>query len=94
MTLRGYWGYWGYSYSQHLGINACIKIKTERSAVTIGSKDIVKMLINDGWFQVRSKGSHTHFKHKSKRGLVTVPHPKKGLNIKTVNSIFKQAGLE
>jgi predicted RNA binding protein YcfA (HicA-like mRNA interferase family) len=35
------------------------------------------MLEQDGWKQVRVKGSHHHFKHATKAGLVTVPHPKK-----------------
>jgi predicted RNase H-like HicB family nuclease len=39
---------------------------------------------------VRVTGSHHHFKHPTKSGLVTIPHPKKDLQIKTVNSIFKQ----
>ena len=30
------------------------------------------MLLEDGWFITRQKGSHRQFKHPSKRGLVTV----------------------
>lgn len=51
------------------------------------------MIENDGWFLVRTKGSHHHFKHRTKTGLVTVPPPKKDVPIKTANSILKQAGL-
>ena len=47
----------------------------------------------DGWYLDRVNGSHYQFKHKSKKGLVTLPHPRKDLPIKTVESIFKQAGL-
>lgn len=57
------------------------------------SKEIIKMLIDDDWQEVRVEGSHHHFRHKTKLGTVTVPHPKKDLPIKTVKSIFKQAGL-
>lgn len=39
-------------------------------------------------------GSHHHFKHPTKPGLVTIPHPKKDLLAKTVGSILKQAGLK
>lgn len=60
----------------------------------MNSKEIFRMLEDDGWQLVRSKGSHHHFKHSSKPGLVTVPHPKKDLPTKTVDSILKQAGLK
>lgn len=58
------------------------------------SSDLIKMLEEDGWRQARVVGSHHHFKHPTKPGLVTVPHPKKDLPIGTVNSIRKQAGLK
>lgn len=58
------------------------------------SNDLIKMLKKDGWELVRVAGSHHHFKHKSKKGIVTVPHPRKDLPIKTLNSILKQAGLK
>ena len=57
------------------------------------SADIIKILEAEGWFSHSQKGSHYQFKHPSKSGKVTVPHPKKDLPIKTVQSIFKQAGL-
>jgi predicted RNA binding protein YcfA (HicA-like mRNA interferase family) len=52
------------------------------------------MLLDDGWQLVRITGSHHHYKHPEKRGLVTVPHPKKDLPIGTVRSIQKAAGLK
>ena len=57
------------------------------------SREIISMLKKDGWKLVRTKGSHNHFKHPTKKGLVTVPHPKNDLTKKTIRSIFKQAGL-
>jgi len=57
------------------------------------SKEILKMLKADGWFEVNRVGSHIQLKHPSKPGRVTVPHPYKDLPIKTVKSIFKQAGI-
>lgn len=51
------------------------------------------MIQQDGWYIVRTTGSHHQFKHPSKPGLVTIPHPKKDLPTKTVKSILKQAGL-
>jgi len=38
-------------------------------------------------------GSHQQFKHPTKKGKVTIPHPKKDLPIGTVRSILKQAGI-
>jgi predicted RNA binding protein YcfA (HicA-like mRNA interferase family) len=58
------------------------------------SLDLIKMIEADGWYQVRCKGDHHHFKHPTKKGVVTIPHPKKDLPPGTVNSILKQAGLK
>lgn len=58
------------------------------------SKDLIRELEADGWKLERiSKSSHHQFKHPAKKGLVTVPHPKKDLPLGTVRSIRKQAGL-
>ena len=53
----------------------------------------MKVIEADGWQLHRTKGSHHHFKHPTKKGLVTIPHPKKELPQGTVKSILKQAGL-
>jgi len=58
------------------------------------SAEIIKILKKDGWAKCHQKGSHCQFKHPVKKGRVTVPHPKKDLPLKTVKSIFKQAGLD
>ncbi len=60
----------------------------------VNSKEVITRIEKDGWKLVAVRGSHHQFKHPSKPGRVTVPHPKKDLNIKTVKSILKQAGLE
>ena len=60
----------------------------------MNSKAIIKMLKQDGWFLKRVKGSHHHFKHPSKQGLVTVPHPRRDIPMGTYNNILKQAGLK
>jgi len=53
------------------------------------------MLKSDGWFWVRDRGSHHHFKHKTKPGLVTVPgKPGDDIHPKTLSSILKQAGMK
>jgi len=59
----------------------------------MNSKVLIKKIKEDGWFLVNVVGSHQQFKHPTKKGKVTIPHPKKDLPIGTVYSILKQAGL-
>ncbi|VVE55133.1 addiction module toxin, HicA family [Pandoraea communis] len=59
----------------------------------MNSSKLIRMLEEDGWVLVRSRGSHHHFKHPVKQLLITVPHPKKDLPLGTVRSILKAAGL-
>lgn len=59
----------------------------------MNSRDIIKKLETDGWYEVAQKGSHKQFKHPTKFGRVTVPHPKKDLPKGTVKSIEKQSGV-
>ncbi|WP_443693453.1 type II toxin-antitoxin system HicA family toxin [Pseudomonas protegens] len=56
-------------------------------------RQLIAQIEADGWYLVRVKGRHHHFKHPTKPGLVTIPHPKKDLLVKTVSSILKQARL-
>ncbi|WP_202707728.1 type II toxin-antitoxin system HicA family toxin [Sporosalibacterium faouarense] len=58
------------------------------------SREIIKILKRDGWYFKRANGDHYQFIHPSKKGKVTVTHPKKDLPIKTINSILNQAGIE
>jgi len=59
-------------------------------------KEVIKLLISDGWYLVAQKGSHKQFKHDSKSGRVTVPDhgQNKDLAKGTENNILKQAGLK
>jgi predicted RNA binding protein YcfA (HicA-like mRNA interferase family) len=59
-------------------------------------KDIIKMLKNDGWYEVRQKGSHKQFKHPVKKGIVTISYHKMSDEVSpgTYNSILKQAKLK
>lgn len=58
------------------------------------SKELIKIIESDGWMLKSIKGSHHHYVHPSKKGKVTIPHPKKHLPKGTVNNILKQAGLK
>jgi len=57
------------------------------------SREMIRILQDDGWVEVDQDGSHKQFKHPTKTGKVTIPHPKKHLKPKTARSILKQAGL-
>jgi predicted RNA binding protein YcfA (HicA-like mRNA interferase family) len=57
------------------------------------SREIIALLQQDGWVLVNVVGSHHHFKHPTKMGKVTVPHPKKDIPLPTIKSIFRQAGI-
>jgi predicted RNA binding protein YcfA (HicA-like mRNA interferase family) len=57
------------------------------------SRDVIHQLEADGWVLRRVKGSHHHFVHPTKPGLVTVKHPAKDFPIGTLNSIARQAGI-
>jgi predicted RNA binding protein YcfA (HicA-like mRNA interferase family) len=58
----------------------------------MNSREVIRRLLNDGWVLARTKGSHHQYRHPTKPGLVTVPHPKRDLPAKTLASIAKQAG--
>jgi predicted RNA binding protein YcfA (HicA-like mRNA interferase family) len=57
------------------------------------SRTVIKMLKKDGWEEVAKVGSHSQFRHPSKQGRVTVPHPKKDIPIGTLKSIERQSGI-
>jgi predicted RNA binding protein YcfA (HicA-like mRNA interferase family) len=60
----------------------------------MNSREIVALLEAAGWRRVAQKGSHIQFKHESKAGRVTVPHPRRDIPLGTLRSIEKQAGLK
>jgi predicted RNA binding protein YcfA (HicA-like mRNA interferase family) len=56
------------------------------------SRDVIRRLESEGWVLVRTKGSHHQYRHPTRPGLVTVPHPKRDLPAGTLRSIARQAG--
>lgn len=57
--------------------------------------EMLRLLHEDGWFLVATRGSHRQYKHAVKPGRVTVPgKPGDDLAVGTLNSILKQAGLK
>lgn len=57
------------------------------------SREVIKALEADGWQEVGQRGSHRQFKHPTKPGRVTVPHPKRDIPLGTLRSIAQQSGL-
>ncbi len=60
----------------------------------MNSAQTIRLLKADGWLLVHTVGSHHQFRHPTKPGNVTVPHPKKDLPLPTVRSIMKQVGIQ
>jgi predicted RNA binding protein YcfA (HicA-like mRNA interferase family) len=58
-------------------------------------RDAIKLIERDGWYLARTRGSHRHFKHPKKSGIVTIAgHPSVDMPRGTLNSVLKQAGLK
>jgi predicted RNA binding protein YcfA (HicA-like mRNA interferase family) len=58
------------------------------------SREIIRRLQQDGWFEVAHEGNHKQFKHSTKPGRVTVPTPRRDVPVGTLRSIEKQAGIK
>jgi predicted RNA binding protein YcfA (HicA-like mRNA interferase family) len=58
-------------------------------------KDAIRLLEQDGWVLVATRGSHRQYKHPVRQGRVTVAgKPSDDLAPGTRNSILKQSGLK
>ena len=58
-------------------------------------REAIRLIEDDGWYLVATRGSHRQFKHPSKSGRVTIAGKLSDeLAPGTRNSILKQAGLK
>ena len=58
-------------------------------------RDVMKIIVDDGWYLVANKGSHWQFKHEIKAGRVTIAgHLNDDLALGSLNSILKQAQVQ
>jgi predicted RNA binding protein YcfA (HicA-like mRNA interferase family) len=58
-------------------------------------REVIKLIEEDGWFLVATRGSHRQYKHATKAGRVTIAGKQSDdLAPGTLNSILKQAGLK
>ena len=63
--------------------------------LTAFAPDIIKVIQANGWTEVRTRGSHRHFVHPRKPGLVTIAgHAGHDVPPTTLRQIFRQAGLD
>ncbi|WP_020186973.1 type II toxin-antitoxin system HicA family toxin [Methylopila sp. 73B] len=58
------------------------------------SRSIIAARAAAGWSEANRVGSHVQFKHPTRPGRVTAPHPKRDLPLGTLRSIEKQSGLK
>lgn len=57
--------------------------------------EVLRLLKEDGWILIRTKGSHRQFKHPQKKGLVTISgKPSDEIKKGTLGSILRQARLK
>ncbi|CAN5493925.1 hypothetical protein BH10PSE6_BH10PSE6_24470 [soil metagenome] len=57
------------------------------------ARTVIRLIEADGWSEVAQRGSHKQFKHPTKPGKATVPHPKKDIPLPTPRSIERQTGV-
>ena len=58
-------------------------------------REVIRLLEKHGWVEMRSRGSHRHFRHPDQPLVITVPGTEgKELAVGTLNAILKKAGLK
>jgi predicted RNA binding protein YcfA (HicA-like mRNA interferase family) len=58
-------------------------------------RELIKLLEHDGWYLIRTRGSHRQFTHPVKRATLTVAgRPSADVPRGTLGAILKRAGLE
>ncbi|MBI4405023.1 MAG: type II toxin-antitoxin system HicA family toxin [Deltaproteobacteria bacterium] len=59
-------------------------------------RELLRILREDDWVELRSRGSHLQFAHPTKKGLVTVSFHSSNDDVHpaVAKSIFQQAGLK
>jgi predicted RNA binding protein YcfA (HicA-like mRNA interferase family) len=58
-------------------------------------RDVIRLIEDDDWFLVATRGSHRQYKHATKPGRVTIAgKPSDDMAPGTLNSVLKQARLK
>jgi predicted RNA binding protein YcfA (HicA-like mRNA interferase family) len=73
----------------------CRRVACYDPVMPMKVREVIQLLEKHGWREMRSKGSHRHFKHPEQAYLITVPgNDGKELAPGTLNAILKRAGLK
>lgn len=57
------------------------------------SRDVIKILKDNGWFEISCVRDSYQFKHPVKQGKITITRSVKDIPMKTMQSISKQSGV-
>jgi predicted RNA binding protein YcfA (HicA-like mRNA interferase family) len=58
-------------------------------------REVIRLIERDGWYHVRTSGSHRQYHHATKPGTVTIAGKATvELPLKTLASVLRQAGLK
>lgn len=57
------------------------------------SREVIEILKSDGRYEIGCDGGHHQYKHPTKKGKVTITHPRKDIPVGTLKSISKQSGI-
>ena len=57
-------------------------------------KEMERIILADGWYEVAQRGSHRQYKHPTKPGKVTIPFHSRDLSKKVENNILKFARIQ
>jgi predicted RNA binding protein YcfA (HicA-like mRNA interferase family) len=60
----------------------------------VNSREVIRRLKQEGWYEAGQSGSHKQFRHPIKKGRVTIVHPKRDIPKGTLKSIEKQSGIK
>jgi predicted RNA binding protein YcfA (HicA-like mRNA interferase family) len=64
------------------------------STCRVKVRDLLRLLAQDGWYEVAQRGSHRQYRHPTKPGKVTVAgKPSTEIPPGTLGNIYRQAGL-
>ncbi|MBK9425194.1 MAG: type II toxin-antitoxin system HicA family toxin [Bacteroidetes bacterium] len=57
--------------------------------------ELFRLLMRNGWVEVRKKGSHVTLQHPDKKEFITVPyHSGKEVKLGLLNAILKKAAIK
>ncbi len=73
----------------------CHAVYNERGMIlkNDSSKDVIKILKDNGWFEISCVRDSHQFKHPAKQGKFTITRSVKDIPMKTMQSISKQSGV-